>query len=72
MARIDIELSKEDRIKIFDHAHGLHVFVFLEESGALSVSIGNREVDNIQIESREKLVSIKSPLGEPLSELISK
>lgn len=65
-----IELGPGDSVKVIG-PNGLGVFIWLMEDGTLSTSIGNGEVDHIQIESKETILSMKSPSGLMLGKLLS-
>jgi hypothetical protein len=66
-----IALDRGESIKIHDYDLGLFVLVWLKEDGSLSVSINRCEDrDMLQIETRERLVSLKSWTGENLRKLV--
>lgn len=69
--KIEIELAHETgKIRIADPLHGTCVVISRSEDGSLHTSIGNGEVDFVQIESREEIKSIKSTSGADLKGLI--
>lgn len=71
MNDVSMALERNECVTIHVYDHGMSVHVWLDGEGLLHTSIGNGEVDSIQIESREKLLSIKSQKSEPLKDLLA-